>query len=197
MAPECGGITICPHGAITYDENKKRPVWNRNKCTFCLKCTTQDACPIGCILYARNDKEKKRIESMVKEDPKKQSWLWKERFGVEPAKTEPFAKVITDQNLKNFNTNKLSVIDVWHEEYLDCRLHAPLFEDLFENWEEIDFYKINAGDNPDLVKEINIQTFPTLLIHKNGKEIYRKEGFINEDEVQKIKREIQSEVQFS
>ena len=105
-AAECGGIEVCPTGAFFYDYKKEKIAVDHSKCTECLKCTSPDACPVGCILYARNKKEEEKIKKMIKEDPRTAKWLWQERYGCQPAKTPPKAKIIKNYKELIQFTNK-------------------------------------------------------------------------------------------
>jgi len=43
--------------------------------------------------------------------------------------------------------------------------------------------KIDGGEQEQLVKELAIEAFPTFIIYKNGKEIWRKKGIISAEEL--------------
>jgi thioredoxin-like negative regulator of GroEL len=43
--------------------------------------------------------------------------------------------------------------------------------------------KIDGGEQEQLVKELAIEAFPTFIIYKNGKEIWRKQGIIAREEL--------------
>jgi len=43
--------------------------------------------------------------------------------------------------------------------------------------------KIDGGEQEQLVKELAIESFPTFIIYKNGKEIWRKKGIIAAEEL--------------
>jgi NAD-dependent dihydropyrimidine dehydrogenase PreA subunit len=193
-APECGGITVCPHGAIYFDSEKQKPVWEEDKCTFCLKCTTMDACPIGCILYARDAEEERKINAMIKEDKRTQQWLWQERYGVEPAKTDPKANILENKSIDEFlkmaAEKDFYFLDFWHEDALDCRLHAVLYEDLIGADKIGRVYKVDAKANSKISKHYNVSKFPTLLIIKAGDEIFRRQGYIENDDLSQLKKEL-------
>jgi thiol-disulfide isomerase/thioredoxin len=190
MAPECGGIEICPTEAIYYDKKLKRPVWDESKCTFCLKCTTIDVCPVGCILYARNIEEINKIQKMIKEDPRTQQWLWQERYGVEPGKFGKLAKNINNEVKEILAKSGPKLIDLWHEDYLDCRLHAPLYSNLVENLESVAIYKIDMTNDREVADKLTVTEYPTLLMYFDDKEVGRIEGYIDEENVVSVKRKI-------
>ncbi|MFA6602186.1 MAG: hypothetical protein WCT01_00130 [Candidatus Shapirobacteria bacterium] len=164
LAPECGGISCCPKHAITYSKTENRPVWNKEKCTFCLKCTLPDACPVGAILYAANENQEKQITDTLAHDSRSEEWLWSERFGVQPARFSPCAIELTTDNKEIIlNSSAPILIDVWHSDYLDCRLHSPLFSDLLPAGFSAKLYKLNAKEYPDFAKFLNVSQFPSLV----------------------------------
>lgn len=177
-APECGGIEVCPVGAFYYDKKKKQIMIDNDKCIDCLKCTLPDTCPVGCILYARNKEEEKRIKKMIQNDPRSSKWLWKARYGCEEAQTEPKEAVVNKDNYEEvINSNGLKLIDLWHYDYLDCRFHSPLFEEILEGIDkQVEIYKLNAQDFSKLAKKLNVNKFPTMLLLDKDNEIYRYEG---------------------
>jgi ferredoxin len=192
-APECGGIEVCPAGAFYLDKKKKKIAIDKTKCTECLKCTLPDACPVGCIIYARNEKEVIKIEKMIKDDPRKSKWLWKARYGCEPAKTPPKEKIITDKNINNELKRKgFKLIDVWHYDHLDCRYFSPLFSDILKGVKKkkIIIYKLDAQKYPKLAAKLKVKKFPSLNIFKNTNEVFRYKGLLKKKDVKGLNKKI-------
>lgn len=184
-APACGGVDVCPHHAIYYDEVQKKPVWDSTKCTFCLKCTLPSSCPVGAIMYVANDDQEKQVIDTINSDPRSQDWLWQDRYGVQPG---PNAMIINlddvnfDQIINSLN-NK--IIDIWHEDTLDCRLHSPLFSDILKNTNFI-AYKLDAKKYPHLARKLTVSEFPSLLVFSQAKLIENKVGYLNQNDVNNI-----------
>lgn len=195
-APECGGIEVCPTGAFHYDKKRRRVAIDHSKCNECLLCTMPDACPVGCILFARNKKSEKKIREMIKEDPRTAKWLWKERYGTQPGKTSPMAAIINHKNLSKILKKKgYKLIDIWHNDFLDCRVNATLFTDILKNIKkEINIYKLDAQQFTDYVEVLNTKKFPSLLLYKDNKEIWRFEGLLQKKDVGKIQKELESKI---
>lgn len=183
-APECGGISECPVGAITYDQSTKKPVWDESKCTYCLKCTLPNACPVGAILFAKDDNQERTILDTINSDSRSEQWLWQERYGVQPASTPPLALLLSPENYDTvMKTTDPIVVDIWHEDFIDCRLHSPLFSDLLKNIPDLQIYKLDAKKFPKLAKSLNISHFPALLLLKNGEPIFVYTGYINATDI--------------
>lgn len=194
MAPECGGIEVCPTGAIYYDKKQGRPVWDASKCTFCLTCTTPDACPVGVIMYARDEKEEKRIREMINSDPRTADWLWRERYGVQPARTKPIATSLTGENFEEVMKQEgYKIIDVWSEEALDCRLHAPLYTDLLKGVKKpLNIYKLDAGRHPSLAKKFALEELPAMLLLIGHKELIRHSGYLKGDKTATLNKQLKT-----
>lgn len=185
LAPECGGIEACPQKAIYFDKKTNMPCWDKTKCVFCLRCTLPNVCPIGAILYARDDESEKQTRQMVKIDPKKREWLWQERYGVQPGMTPPLVTKITPANFETIIQNqKNKIIDVWHVDSSDCRLHSPLYSDLLDTKAGvIEIYKLDAREYPELATKLKVSIFPSLLLFKENNEVARIEEFLNSEEL--------------
>ncbi len=48
---------------------------------------------------------------------------------------------------------------------------------------KFDFIKIDAGIHTDLMKVQNIEAIPVFIIYKNGKETWRKQGIVSQEEL--------------
>ena len=52
-AKECGGIAVCPTGALSWNEKKGTIEINNEKCISCGLCEKE--CSIGEIAFAKNE----------------------------------------------------------------------------------------------------------------------------------------------
>lgn len=184
-SPECLGIAICPNQALTYNKKKKVVVWNKNKCTFCLKCTLPESCPINAIVFARNEATEKEIIKNIKNDTRTKEFVWQERFGVQPGKPA-IAEILDNSNFSTvLNSSKPFLIDVWHENFADCRLRSVPYLDLFKIF-NLKIYKLDAQKYPKLAEKLKITNFPSLVIVKNKDVLSLHTGIIEEPQVKSI-----------
>ena len=191
MSPECGGIEVCPKNAIYYDIKLKKPVWDESKCNFCLQCTLPGTCPVGAILFARDQQQADLINETINKDPRTQDDLWQERYGVEPSINSPKAENITSDPKSIFSQNEIIIIDIWHPEFLECRLHSPLFSKLLLNFpQKFKLYKLNASKYPQYANKLNVKDFPSLLIYKNSVLIDSIQGYIKIADIDKINQRL-------
>ncbi|HEV3252151.1 MAG TPA: thioredoxin domain-containing protein [Puia sp.] len=69
-----------------------------------------------------------------------------------------------------------------------CRKMQPVIDQLQKDGgTELRIVKIDAGDQINLMKELNIEGIPAFVFYKNGKELWRKQGLV---ELEEFKKEI-------
>ncbi|WGH26069.1 MAG: thioredoxin family protein [Candidatus Shikimatogenerans bostrichidophilus] len=87
-------------------------------------------------------------------------------------------------NIKNIKNNKYSIIDFWAKWCSPCLLMKKIINKIkiyYKN--KIIIYKINIDKYKKLMNEYNIQSIPTLVFLKYGKEIDRNIGIISKDDL--------------
>ena len=76
------------------------------------------------------------------------------------------------------------VVDFWAEWCGPCKMMAPVFEELADEYEDkLTFAKVDVDSNPNSASEYGIRGIPTLLLFNDGKEIDRIVGFAPEDQL--------------
>lgn len=177
LAEACGGIAACPTGAFFWNKKTKRPEIDNNKCTSCGVCVGE--CPVEAIIVVRTKEEFKEILEKIKNDPRSEKELWRERLGCQPGRTPPLAKVVTPDNFGKevLKAKGLVALDVWSEETLDCRYHSVLWDDLGVV-KGMQLKKLDGGKYAAFARKVKLKVFPTLIFFKDGKEMARKEGYI-------------------
>ncbi len=177
LADACGGLAVCPTKAFFWNKKLKKPEIDNSKCTSCGICVGE--CPVEAIIIVQTEEELKEVLEKIKNDPRSEKELWRERLGCQPGRTPPSAKIVTPDNFDKevLKAKGLVVLDVWSEETLDCRYHSVLWDDLGAS-KSVVYKKLDGGTNKELAKRLKINIFPTLLFFKDGKEMGRKEGYI-------------------
>lgn len=85
---------------------------------------------------------------------------------------------VSDDNFKDVVSKySLVVIDCWAAWCGPCRMVAPIFDELAEEYaSEVVFGKLNVDENPETAKRLNIMGIPTILFMKEGREVDRLVG---------------------
>ena len=79
------------------------------------------------------------------------------------------------------------IIDFWAEWCNPCKMMAPVYEELSEEYKgKLKFCKLNTEDEMLIAQQYGIQSIPTLMIFKNGEIILRFSGFVEKTQLKKI-----------
>ena len=94
-------------------------------------------------------------------------------------------KIINIYN--NFNDEVINskepvIVDFWASWCGPCKMFGPIFEKVSQKYNNIKFCKLNVDeDENDIARKLGVMSIPTTIIFKNGKEIKRNVGFLDED----------------
>lgn len=82
-------------------------------------------------------------------------------------------------NTEEFNnlTSEYVVLDLFADWCGPCKMLGPVFEEVSEEFENVEFVKVNVDSDGDVARSFGVQSIPTLIILKNKEEISRKIGF--------------------
>ena len=102
------------------------------------------------------------------------------------------AKEITDANFQELLAEgKPLVVDFWAPWCGPCKMIAPIFDELAEEYEgRIIAGKVNVDDNDETCSQYGIMNIPTILFFKNGELVNRTVGAMNKTKLQELFEEL-------
>jgi len=123
-------------------------------------------------------KNKVAIEPLVGLMPKQDILAYMASQGMVTLSKQPengeqhFAATVTDSSFDDFVKSKgYAVVDCWAPWCKPCVRMGPIIEGLAKiSQEDIAVGKLNVDENPVVSMRFGIQSIPTVLIYKNGKQ---------------------------
>ena len=99
---------------------------------------------------------------------------------------------ILQLNARNWNDIVLNsdspvLVDFWAEWCGPCRMVGPIIEQSSQSLEgKVKVFKLNVDQNQEIATKHNIQSIPSLVLFKNGKEIARTIGLSPKEKYEKF-----------
>ena len=96
--------------------------------------------------------------------------------------------MVTEINEKEFS-EKLEgkcLVDFYASWCPPCKMLSPVIDEVSEEIENVNFYKVNIDENIELANKYGIMTVPTLIIFKDGEIINRESGFMAKDKLKEF-----------
>jgi len=88
-------------------------------------------------------------------------------YTVHSIDQDRFKDVIADWGATDWNmvSPRPVVVDFYADWCMPCRRLAPILRDVAQYYHgEVDFYRINVDDNPDIASAFEVRSIPMLLI---------------------------------
>ena len=183
-APECGGIAVCPTGALSWDEEKETIKIDNDKCISCGSCEKE--CPIGAISVAYTDEEYEKKKKEIDEDPRTTKDLFVDRYGAVPL-SEFF--MVEENDLENKLTESLTLVECYEDSTIQCLIKSIPIKEITESMpKDTMFYKVSVGDTTK--EKYGINELPAMLVFKNKSLVGKVEGYYTTDEKDKFINQI-------
>lgn len=179
-AKECGGIAVCPTGALSWNEEKETIEIDNDKCISCGLCEKE--CPIGAIMVAKSNEEYQKIKKEIDEDPRTTKDLFVDRYGA--VAISSFFKIELEEIKEKTGKECLTLIEVYNPDVAECLLKSIPIKELTKNLpKDTLFYKVESDK---VIDEYKITELPSLLIFKKGKLLGNIDGYYTIDEKEKV-----------
>jgi len=91
-----------------------------------------------------------------------------------------------DQYYASLKTNNPVLVDFGAEWCPPCRKMQPVLDALQnEMKDKFKIVKVDGGINTAVMQQLDVSTLPTFIVYKNGKEVWRKQGIVEKNELKK------------
>lgn len=109
-----------------------------------------------------------------------QSW----RANDKPFKaTEVTNEISREEYNGMINSKEIVLVDFGAKWCPPCIKMEPVMSELEKSKDSnVQILKMNADETTNLMKELNVESLPTFIVYKNGKETWRKQGIVTIDE---------------
>jgi thioredoxin 1 len=94
---------------------------------------------------------------------------------------------LTKDNFREtYEKNNLVIVDFWADWCGPCKSFAPTFERVAEKYPDVVFGKVDTEAEADLAGHFGIMSIPTLLVIREGLELYFEPGALNEKQLTEL-----------
>lgn len=85
------------------------------------------------------------------------------------------------------NSHQPVLIDFYAEWCGPCKAQSPILKEIAsELGEKIKVIKIDVDKNPEIAMKYRIQGVPTLMVFKNGQQVFRQSGMMSKPQIYNI-----------
>ena len=82
------------------------------------------------------------------------------------------------------NQTKPVLIDFYADWCGPCKMMSPILKDVKKNLgDRVTIIKIDVDKNQKLASKYQVRGVPTLMLFKNGKQLWRQSGVLQKDEI--------------
>ena len=91
---------------------------------------------------------------------------------------------LNQEKYKKFTETGLVLVDIWATWCNPCRTLLPIIEEVSTDYHgKLSVGKLDADENMELAKELNVRSLPTILIYKDGEVVDRSTGLITKQAI--------------
>lgn len=94
-------------------------------------------------------------------------------------------KALTTAEFKEavLEQSNLSVVDFWATWCGPCQMLSPVVDEVSKEFDDVNFFKVNVDEEPELTMQFGVKSIPTLAFIKDGKTLDISIGLISKDEL--------------
>lgn len=182
-SPYCSAARMCPSRAFQMKGGKW--IIDAAACGGCPGMCTR-MCPSGAIHYAPTLAALEAKRSEIESSSETADDLFEKRYGVRPGDPRAEGKNLAHVGCNDFkkevlDSNLPAVVDFWAEWCAPCKVIAPTFKKLAEEYEgKMRFFKMDTEECNSVPGQYGIRSIPTMLFFMGGEVVAYEIGAIPE-----------------
>jgi len=68
-----------------------------------------------------------------------------------------------------------------------CKMQSPILKEVaIEMGDKVRIIKIDVDQNNEIAGRYNVQSVPTLIVFKNGKQVWRQSGVVSKNQIKSV-----------
>ena len=92
-------------------------------------------------------------------------------------------KYLNDKNFESETKRGIVLIDFFATWCGPCRMQSTIIEEILTKKPDLNIFKIDVDENPNLARKFGIMSIPTLLLLKDGQVVNKHIGLMQQDEL--------------
>jgi thioredoxin 1 len=94
---------------------------------------------------------------------------------------------LTTQNFnQTIESNDVVIVDFWAPWCGPCRMFAPTFEAVSEQYPHVVFAKLNTEEQQEIAAAFNIRSIPTLMVFREKVIIFSQAGMLPRSQLEQV-----------
>ena len=97
-------------------------------------------------------------------------------------------KKINNTEFENevLNGKGIALVDLFTDWCMPCQMIAPIIEEISNEKAEVNFFKVNVDETPEVAIKYGVSSIPTLLIFKDGELVNKAVGAYPKESIIKL-----------
>jgi len=113
-----------------------------------------------------------------------EKWISNSKPYTSSKKTfEPLGFISKENYQTRIRDNKWVLVDFYADWCGPCKKMAPILYKIDNENSQLSLLKIDADKNTSMTENLEVTEIPTMILYKNGKQVWRHTGLITESEI--------------